>query len=270
MKLLNFFTLFTAVIMVMAISTMAMPHTLDKRNGASIAGSFVTISQLIAQLDQAQQAAGQTGTPDFSKASGFLVQLAQTAEAADAGLNGLGNNKLDDGSAHSIKSSLQSSASSVRSITALIQKGKEWFAKNNATQKVIQILQANIAQFHQLFANLNAHVTSNYVQAYAHSEKRFICAMVDAVAALDKNAVSGGAVSFCNNGGDGGEPDDASSLDAFNNGITPSGFETCNNSPTMFFQEAYNSKTLGKTTQCTSGQNVVPNSFGVPINPLLL
>lgn len=271
MKLLNFIALFTAMIAVMAVSSLAMPYALDKRSGASIAGSFVTISQLIAQLDQAQQAAGQTGIPDFSKASGFLMQLAQTAEAADAGLTGLGNSKVDDGSARSIKSSLDSSASSVRSITSLVQKGKEWFAKNNATQKVIQILQANIAQFHQLFINLNSHVSSNYVKLYAHPEKRFICAMVDAVAVLDKNQVSGGALGFCNGGGDGGAPDEASGLDAFNNGITPSGYETCGNSPTMFFQEAYTSKTLGSSgTQCTSGQTVVPNSFEVPSNPLLL
>lgn len=271
MKLVNLFTVFTALIVAMAISTLAIPFTLDKRDASSIAGSFATISKLIAQLDQVQQAAGQTGTPDFSKASGLLVQLAQTAESANSALVGLGNKSLDANSASSIKTSLESSASSVRSITALIQKGKEWFAKNNATQKVIQILQSNIDQFHQLFVDLNAHVTETYHQAYVAPQKRMICAMVDAIAALDKSQVSGSAVDYCNGGGDGGTPDEASGLDAFNNGITPSGYGTCGNSPTMFFQEAYTSKTLGTSnTQCTSGQTVVPNSFAVPSNPLML
>ncbi|PWN31779.1 uncharacterized protein FA14DRAFT_182571 [Meira miltonrushii] len=271
MKLVNFLTLFTTMIVAMTISTMAMPFSLDKRDAASITGSFATISKLISQLDQAQKAAGQSGTPDFSKASGLLAQLSQTAESADSALVALGSSKLDAGSASSIKSSLESAASSVRSITTLIQKGKEWFAKNNATQKVIQIIQANIDQFHQLFIDLNSHVTDTYHQAYKAPETRIICAMVDAIATLDKSQVSESAVDYCNGGGDGGQPDDASGLDAFNDGVTPSGYSSCGNSPTMFFQQAYTSKTLGTSgTQCTAGETVTPNSFEIPQNALML
>lgn len=269
MKLTNIFIIFPFLIVATAISAFAVPYATLQKRDSTIANYFVTINGLISQLDQAQQAAGQSGTPDFSKASGFLVQLAQTAEAADSALVGLGSGKLDANSAGSIKQSLQSSASSVRSITSLIQKGKEWFAKNNATQKVIQILQSNLDQFHQLFIDLNAHTPSNFVESYKAPEKRFICAIVDAIATLDKSQISSSAVDYCNGGGDGGTSENG--LDAFNDGITPTGYESCGNSPTMFFEKAYTSKTLGTgKTQCTSGQTAIPNSFGFPSNPLLL
>lgn len=268
MKLINFFAFFTSFILAFtAISTLAIPYTFDKRD-SSIATTFKTISQVIGQLQQAQASAGQTGTPDFSKASGLLVQLSQLAESADSYLVGLGKNKVDYTSANSIGQSLASSAQSVSSITSLIQKGKQWFAKNNATQKVIQILQVNISQFHQLFVNLNSHVAR--ANSYVRHEKRIICAMVDAIATLDQGQASAGARNFCNVGSDGGAYDDDKGLDAFNNGATPTGYETCGNSPTMYFQQAYTSKTLGSNVQCPSTQKPSPNSFKVPSNPLLL
>lgn len=250
-----------------------MPHhALNNKRDSSIANTFKSIDDLISKLKQIQEAAGQTGTPDFSKASGYLAQLAQTAESADSALVALGSNKLDDSSANSIGGFLASSAKSVVSITALIQKGKDWFKQNNATQKVIQILQANIDQFHQLFIDLNSHTPGTYALNYKPDETRIICSMINAVAALDASQVSSSAKSYCNGGSDGGAyDDDEKGLDAFNNGITPSGYGTCGNSPTTFFQQAYTTKTLGSSNiQCTSTQQVSPNSFKIPTNPLLL
>lgn len=269
MKLNILFAFLPCLVLIMTSSSLAMPLGLTKRD-SSIAATFVSISKTISQLDQIQISSGQTGTPDFSKASGLLAQLAQEAESADSALIALGNKKLDDASAKSIGTSLTSSAQSVDSITTLVEKGKEWFAKNNVTKRVIQILQANIDQFHQLFVDLNAHVSVSYHQAYKAPERKMICAMVNAVSALDPKQVSSSAKAYCNGGGDGGEYDDANSLDSFKNENTPQGYESCGNSPTMFFQEAYTSKTLGSNVQCTSGKTTTPNSFKIPANALLL
>ena len=83
MKFINIFTLFTSFILTFAYSTLAMPYpALNNKRDSSIANTFKTINDLISELKQIQEAAGQTGTPDFSKASGYLAQLAQTAESA--------------------------------------------------------------------------------------------------------------------------------------------------------------------------------------------
>lgn len=96
--------------------------------------------------------------------------------------------------------------------------------------------------------------------------------MVDAILTLDPKQVSATAKSVCNGGGDGGAyDDDINGLDAFNNGITPAGYETCGNSPTMFFQQAYTTKTLGSSNvKCSPGQTASPQTFKIPSNPLLL
>ncbi|PWN31780.1 uncharacterized protein FA14DRAFT_182572 [Meira miltonrushii] len=256
------------MVTLVTVSYASPAAVLSKRSGKyqSIVDDFAKIDQTIKELDEAQSSSPQTGKPDFSKSAKGLAQLSMEAESAEFKLRALGTDKLDASSAASIGGSLTSSSQHVKGITDMVKAGKQWFEQYHATSTVVTILKTNIAQFKDLFSELNRHVDYATVKSYAAPEVIFICSMVDAVAYLDPNAVSASAKAFCA----------SHKTDTFDPNVfagdanSPSGFGSCHNSPTTFYQQAYTSGTMGTgSTSCTSGTQT-PNSFSIPNNVLML
>lgn len=257
-------------VVVTFVTMMNAKHSahLAKRTGSSsfqsIAEGFAKIAETIKALDDAQQAAGQSGTPDFSKASKGLAELSMEAEATEHELRAIGVVKLDASTSKSIATSLTLSAQYVKGITQMIKIGKDFFAKGNATMTVIQILKANISQFKSLFTELDRHVDFAILRSYAPQQIIFICSIVDAVVTLDPKQISSGAKEFCS----------SKKSDYFDPNVfggctnTPKGYGSCGNSPTTFYQQAYTAGTMGSnSTSCTSAPKP-PKSFAIPANCL--
>lgn len=267
---MKFLPLFSIVaILMVSLATLSKASNSERivkrQTYQTIANTFFKISQTIKGLDDAQTSAGQTGTPDFTKAAKGLAELSMEAELAENQLRGIGSAKLDDQTVTSIGNSVQESANHVKGITDMVKKGKQWFAQYKVTQIVVIILKINIAQFKELFAELNRHVDYTTLQAYSQPEIVFLCSMVDAVVTLDPDAISAGAKSYCSTK-DGKQKFDANAFGGSTN--TPTGYGSCGNSPTTFFQQAYSAGTIGtSTTSCSSGTQA-PKSYSIPNNCL--
>lgn len=274
MKFVLLASLYCFVMLTLITMSNSLPAAiLEKRSGQyqSIVHEFAKIAETIQELDQAQQSAGQTGTPDFSLAAKGLAELSMRAESAELqlrliGLPLVGSGKLDSSSEASIGGSLTSSAQHVKGITSMVKAGKQWFEEYHVTWTVITILKANIAQFRSLFSELNLHVDYATLTSYAAPQVLFICSMVDAVAYLDPNAVSESAKAFCSS-----HKTDTFDPNVFAGNVnTPAGYGSCGNSATTFYKQAYTSGTMGsKSTSCTSGTQA-PMSFSLPANVLAL
>lgn len=254
------------MVTLVTVSKASPANSMVKRSGQyeSIVQTFAKIAATIQGLDQSQQAAGQSGTPDFSLAAKGLAELSMEAESAEMQLRAIGTAKLDSTSSASIGSSVKASSEYVKGITMMVQAGKQWFEQNHVTQTVVTILKTNIAQFRSLFYELNRHVDYATLTSYAAPEINFICSMVNAVVYLDPSAISAGAKAFCA----------SQKTDYFDPNVfggctnTPKGYGSCGNSPTTFFQEAYTAGTMGSSsTSCSSGTQT-PKSFSIPSNCL--
>jgi len=256
----------TFVTMNNAISTSGLVKRSDASTFQSIVNEFAKIANTIKGLEDSQRNAGQTNPPNFQLAAKGLAELSMEAESAEVQLRSLGKKQLDSSSSQSIGGSVSSSAQHATGITTMIKQGKDYFAKYHVTQVVIQILKANIAQFKSLYTELNLHVNNATIRSYSPSEITFLCKMVDAIAYLDTNQISPAEKSYCATGNH--EIFDPSRFGESANG--PEGYDSCGNSPTTFFKEAYTSGTLGtSSTSCNSGVQT-PNSFSIPSNSLMI
>jgi hypothetical protein len=230
--------------------------------------TFKEITQIIIQLDKAQDSPAPAGAPNFNASAYLLNQLSLKAQEATSLLQQMGDDQLDDESVADICNSLSISAEHVVAITRMVEQGKDWFAQYDVTSKVVQILQLNAYQFSALFTELEKHVPPTVYGEYGRSITNFSCSIINAIEYLDSNACAPEGKQFC----DSCQQDQSQyyQSDSYDyTQLAPPGMDSCDYSSSSYLQCAYEQQTLG-TQDTTCAYAVISVTFELPQNALCL